>query len=410
MPRKKSVPIDVGLNRVVLEPFTKIMRFEGITWEVQKVVNGAIGGLLFGENLEQKVAFSKSTTGRRNKEIVLRLVSQVYSYLDGTISEFADIDDYVFRVLTRVMVDKTDGHIDGDPLFDVEIYKHFGRVSARGIESEEAVNVIFVGLAGDQFIGPRMSKVLIKAVREFKTIKFLPYSDVRASPPAIRSMAIKNSATLIIGESPFAVKLKVGEDGTNFIYIDDEGKEFQVTNEKDLVVFISKKSGLKPEILPGATVFDSADKINKEIREITNRIRENVSEESEEDDLIKSMRLDQSIESLEQSLDSFKKDDLPDGLPEEVKDAEKELAAAKKEYTKLKVDYEVAITELKNLEKKFLKKQVVTEQYQVERWKTLGARGMTKEELIDLQTRVKGKMTANVAVLIGKVQAAQKAK
>jgi hypothetical protein len=31
VPRKKPEPLDVGLNRVVLEPVTKIMRFEGDT-------------------------------------------------------------------------------------------------------------------------------------------------------------------------------------------------------------------------------------------------------------------------------------------------------------------------------------------------------------------------------------------
>jgi hypothetical protein len=104
---------------------------------------------------------------------------------------------------------------------------------------------------------------------------------------------------LVIGDSAFAVRLKSAEDGTNFIYIDDEGKEFPVRDEKDIVVFLSKKSGLKPEILPDATVFDSVDKMDREIREITGRIKENVSEETKEEDLIKSMGFDDAIGSLE---------------------------------------------------------------------------------------------------------------
>jgi hypothetical protein len=409
VPRRKSAPVDVGLNRVVLEPVTKIMRFEGIQWEVQKVVTGAIAGLLFGDNKEQKSLFYKSVTSRRNKEILLQLASQVYSYLDGTISEFADIDDYVFRVLTRVTVDKTDGTIVGDPLFDVEIFKHFGRVSARGVESKEYLNVVFIGATGDQFIGPKMSKVLLKAVQEFKTIKFVPYADQRAAPIAVRTKAIKNLPTLVIGDSAFAVRLKSAEDGTNFIYIDDEGKEFPVRDEKDIVVFLSKKSGLKPEILPGATVFDSVDKMDKEIREITGRIRENVSEEKEED-LIKLMGLDDAIGGIEASLASLKKGDLAGGIAAEVKDVDREVAAAKKDYNGLKVEYEIATDELTNLEKKFNKKQITMEQYEVERWKTLRSRGLTKEELIDLQARVKGMLTSQMAALIGKSHPAEKAK
>ena len=32
VPHKKSEPLDVSLNRMVLKPVTKIMRFEGIMW------------------------------------------------------------------------------------------------------------------------------------------------------------------------------------------------------------------------------------------------------------------------------------------------------------------------------------------------------------------------------------------
>lgn len=398
------------MSRVVLEPVTKIMRFEGIQWEVQKVVTGAIAGLLFGDNKDQKNLFYKSATSRRNKEILLQLASQVYSYLDGTISEFADIDDYVFRVLTRVMVNKTDGSIAGDPLFDVEIYKHFGRVSAKGVESKEYLNVQFIGSAGDQFIGPRMSKVLIRAVREFKAIKFVPYADPRAAPTAVRTRAVKNSPTLVIGDSAFAVKLKSAEDGSNFIYIDDDGKEFPVRDEKDIVVFLSKKSGLKPDILPTATVFDSVERMDREIRDISGRIMGNVSEEAKEEDLIKSIGLDDAIGSLEGSLNSLKKGDLPEGMAEEVKDAEKELVSAKKDYSKLKVDYEVASDELKNVEKKFDRKQITMDQYEVERWKTLRSRGLTKEDLVDLQARVKGALTSQVAALVSKSQSTEKVK
>lgn len=408
MPRKKSVPVDVGLNRVVLEPVTKIMRFEGIQWEVQKVVTGAIAGLLFGDNKDQKNLFYKSTTSRRNKEILLQLVSQVYSYLDGTISEFANIDNYVFRVLTRVTVSKTDGSIAGDPLFDVEIYKHFGRVSAKGVESKEYLNVVFIGSAVDQFIGPKMNKFLTKAVQEFKTIKLAPYADARSAPTAVRSKVVGNSPTLVIGDSAFAVKLKSAEDGTNFIYIDDESKEFRVGDEKDVVVFLSKKSGLKPEIMGEATVFESVEKMDKEIRDISSRIKENVSEEAEEIGLVKSIRLDEAIESLEESLNSLRKKDLPEAVAAEAKSADRELAAAKKSYSGLKVDYEVATGELKNLEKKFDRKQITMDQYEVERWKTLRSRGLTKEELIDLQTRIKGDLTSRVAMLASKAQPGEK--
>jgi hypothetical protein len=410
VPRKKPEPLDVGLNRVVLEPVTKIMRFEGIQWEVQKVVTGAIAGLLFGDNKEQKKSFYKSAVSRRNKETLLQLASQVYSYLDGTISEFADIDDYVFRVLTRVTVNKTDGRIVADPLFDVEIYKHFGKVSAKGVESKEYLNVLFIGGIGDQFIGPRMVKVLNKAVQEFKFIKFVPYKDPRAAPATVRTQAINNSPTLVIGDNAFAVKLKAAEDGTNFIYIDDGGNDFPITDEKDIVVFLSKKSGLKPDILRTATAFDSVERMDREIRDISKTIMGNVSEGAMEVELIESIGLDEAIGNLEQSLNLLKKRRLSDNMVAEVKDMERELVSAKKDYSRLRVDYEVASNELSNIEEKWKSNQITFEQYEVERWKILRSQGLTREKLVNLQANVKGVLTSRIYALISKPEPMEKAK
>jgi hypothetical protein len=408
VPRKKSEPVEVGLNRVILEPNTHIVHFQGIQWEIQKVVMGAIGGLLFGDDVPQKKAFYKSQTGRRNKEVLLQLASQVYSYLDGTISEFADIDDYVFRVLTSVMVNKVDGSIIGDPVFDVQIYKQFGTVSAKGTEAKEPVGVAFVGKAEDQFVSPAMNKVLLSAAREFKLVKLTSFKDARSAPTSLRSKVTDNRPTLIVGENAFPVGLKSDKDGTNYISIEDGDKEFPVRGVKDAVVFLSKKSGLRPEILSGATAFESVSEVEEEIRLISDMILKNTSKELGEADLIKNLAISEAIENLVESIEPIDQKNLPEDATKEFKGISKELESAKDEYDELKVEYEVSTEELQNLESKFAKEEIKTDDYRVGRMKTQRSRITAREKLIELQIKIKGKLTDRVGLLLEMVKSKEK--
>ncbi len=403
MPKvQKSSPTELGLNRVVLEPNTQITHFEGIQWAIQKVVTGAIAGLLFGDNADQKKSFYKSPTSRRNKEILLQLASQIYSYLDGIISEFANIDDYRFRVTTRVTVDRNDGGIVGDPVFGVDIYKHFGSVSAKGVESKEHIDVAFVGKTGDQFVTPALNKALTRAVREFSSVRLTPYKDQNTAPSSLRSRIVDKSPTLFIGKRAYAVKLKIDPEGANFIFIKDGAKEFAVKDEKDLVVFLSKKSGLRPEILGQGTAFESSGKMEREVRSISDRILKNADNKSREIDLIESMQLDSAIKALKENLSSPTGKSASGEAAIERKTLERELELAKKKYADLKVEYEVAEEELGNLEEKLEKNHVTLEQYRVERWKIQRNKIAAKDQLIDLQANVKGDLAGRVSMLMSR--------
>jgi hypothetical protein len=396
--RAKPTGVVVGVNEVVLEPFTKIMRFEKIAYEVQKVVMGGIAGFLYGDNKDQRDAFYKSSAATKNRTALLQLASQIHSYLDGTVSEFADIDDYVFRVLTRVRINTTDGRIIGDPSFEVDIFKHFGKVGAKGKQMKESLPVTLLYGTSDEVVWPKINKLLTRAVHEFQAIEYLPYKDALSAPAEMRAKAAK-TPTLAIKEITFPVKLKIEEDGTNYFYIEDEGKEFRVEDDKDLVVFLTKKSGLRPEILGDATVFESVDKLEKEIRQISGRISEDSIVRPGEIDLIESLGIDSAIQSLDTSLAPLRKKEHSVEKAEELASIEKDVTSLQKDYKTTKVEYEVASEELENLEKKLAKHQITSDHYSVERWKAQTNKYTAKNQLVELQTIVKGELPARIAAL-----------
>lgn len=392
------MPVDLGANKVLLEPNTKIMRFDNIQWEVQRVVSGAILGLLYGDQStkEQRESFYKSEVSRSNKQKLVEMSSQVYSYLDGTISEFADIDDYVFRVMIRITVDKRDGRIIAEPLFDVEIFKRFGKVSAKGIESGEELPVIFIGNQKDELVSPKIKKFLTQASREFRALKLTSFDDSSSAPGKIRSKTIGQFPTIIVEKNAYAVKLKT--DGTNLMYIEDKGKEVLVEEPNDLVVFLTKKSGLQPEILGSGTSFASPSKTNEEITNISKAIQKSTSKDEKALDLIKSMKLDKLLDSITTSLASIKNTTGETGP--DLEKLQKDIEIIKKDYVKLKVEYEVNIEGLANLEEKYGKRRLTFEQYSVERWKVMDSVGLSREALVDLQTKIKGQLSDKVAAFL----------
>ena len=319
MPKARAKPVEVGAapNEVILEPFTKIMRFGKIQYEVQKVVMAGIAGFLFGDQKSsQKDEWYKSTAATKNRTTLLQLASQIHSYLDGTVSEFADIDDYVFRVLTQVRVNTTDGRIVGNPTFDVDIFKHFGKVSAKGKEMKESIVVSFLYGTNDEVTWPKVNSLLTKAVHEFKAIEYLPYKNATSAPADMRAKAGKTPTLLVKGVA-FPVKLKIDKDGTNYFYIEDGADEFKVEDDKDLVVFLSKKSGLKPEILGGTTFFESADKAHEEIKQIQAKIKKDSKDEAEELDL-KALGIEETLQSLEDAISPLRKKHLAEDLTLEL--------------------------------------------------------------------------------------------
>jgi hypothetical protein len=408
VPKTKAKPVEVGAvpNEVILEPFTKIMRFGKIQYEVQRVVMGGIAGFLFGEDKPQKDAWYKTTAAMKNRTTLLQLASQIHSYLDGTVSEFADIDDYVFRVLTRVRINTTDGRIVGNPTFDVDIFKHFGKVTAKGKEMKESIPVTFLYGTNDEVTWPKVNSLLTKAVHEFKAVEYLPYKNATSAPADMRAKAAK-TPTLIVKGVSYAVKLKIEKDGTNYFYIEDGADEVRIEDDKDLVVFLSKRSGLKPEILGGATVFESADKARNEIKQIQAKIDKDSEDEAEEVDLVKSLGIEGALQGLEDALSPLRKKHLAEEAALELADLNEQLSDCKKRYETVNVEYQVAMEGLANLEKKTEKPGLTNEQYYAERWKIQTSKVTAREQLVKLQALLRGKLAAEVSAFVKNMAASK---
>jgi len=353
--------------------------------------------MLYGTNKEAKDHFYKSATSRKNKEALVELASQVYSYLNGTISEFADVKDYVFRVWSQVTVDKKNGAIVGQPLFDVEIYKYVGRVTAQTVEVKDYVlTVAFIGKKDDQFITPFMNRALKRAKTATKHVQLEMYADPRTSPKALKEKVVGAFPTLIVDGEPYPVKTKIDQEtGAVQAYIDDEAGAFNINSKNDVLSFLSKKSGLKPEILGLTTAFQPVD---HEIKKISQRVKE--SAKVGETDFLKYLGLENIFQRLEDRLGSVKRQGLSNELQQKMKAARAQLDEEKDKYQKLKVEHEVTQDDLRKLDDNLEKKMITFETYEVSRMRSLTNWKKIEQELVNLQARVKGDLTNKIEELL----------
>ena len=171
--KAKSEAKSSGEQQKALHTRTAIIGYDLIPWKVETSVSGAIKAMLYGEeDSPQKAAYKSSPAGRENKKVLTEFAGQIYTYLNGSISEYADIKDYKFRVWADVRVNSETGAIIGRPIFDVELYRYVGRVNAQSVEVEdESSKVLFVGIRDDQFLTPFILKALTRAGKSTKSLK-----------------------------------------------------------------------------------------------------------------------------------------------------------------------------------------------------------------------------------------------
>ena len=390
------------LGTIVLEPRTTITTFEGIPWGIQKAVGGSIASILFGDNNDAKSKFYKSGVSRRNKKTLTELSSQVYSYLNGTISEFADISEYVFRVWTRTTIQRTSGEIVGLPVFDIEIYKYVGRVAAQSVQIENySIGVTFIGKKGDKFITPFMQRALKKAKGTSVYIKLDMYNDSTSAPTEFSDKISGGSPTLFINDVPYPVKIK-SDDATDEIqlFIVDEGKSvFPLKSEDAVDMFTSKKSGLQPEILGFGTAFQSVD---KELNRISDSILSSAkdSQETKFEDFLTGLEIEETIDVLETKLNAIKETELNDEYGREYKSINNEIGEGKKTYRTRKAEYKAVEESLISLEKDLSKNQMTYDTFLVARFRLVSSKKEIEQALTELQEDLKGDMTERVQSLV----------
>jgi hypothetical protein len=379
---------------IILEPRTSITSFDGIPWAIQKAVGGAIAALLFGKDKEAKSQFYKSSTQRKNKEVLVQLASQVYSYLNGTISEFADIADYTFRIWTQLKVNRRNGEIKGHPKFHVDIYKFVGSVSAKSVEvADYKLSVDFIGKKDDRFVTPFIQKSLKHAKAQVKHLELEMYNDAVTSPKPMRRKIIGTFPTIILEEKSYAVKSKTDETGKITVFIDENGTPFVLNDENSILLFLAKKSKLKPEIFGYDTAFQPVD---QEIKNISNRIKE--SAEVGEEDFLQNLGLNQFFEKNDSTINSLKKTHNYD------RDTVEEFNKKLKVYKGLKIEYETVLEHQEIIQKEFEKQTIPFDMFNATQVKSIMHKKELELQLVDLQNKVKSELMPKVQQLLKNIR------
>lgn len=388
-------------DSMLLEPRTTITSFEGITWALQKAVGGSIAAMLYGKNKEAKTQFYGSPTNRKNKEILVELSSQVYSYLNGAISEYADTKEYAFRIWTQMRVDRKSGLVLGQPIFDVEVYKYVGRVSAQTVEVKDySLEVVFIGKQGDKFVTPFMNRGLTQAKKDLTYLHLEMYSDPRTAPKPLQRKMVGTFPTLIVDDKPYAVKGKIDEaTGEGVVHVADADGDFEFENEEEVTNFLNKKSSLKPEILGVTTAFHSVD---KEVKQISKLIKDDATASGT--DFMKKLDIESALEKLENTIKSVDSKSLDVEGTRKLKSLVTAVEERKNKSRELRVEYEVTDEDLGDLEKKLQKKLITFDQYETEKVKALTNRKSIEIELIKLQTAVKQELQVRIEDLVSSLK------
>jgi hypothetical protein len=384
-------------NYIVLHPRTAIVAYDMIPWRIQVTVGGAISSMLYGDDKDRRKSFYGSPVDRTNKKVLEEFASQVYSYVNSSISEYADTDDYRFRVWTEVKVNQKTGEILDQPVFNVDIYRYVARVSARAVETKDfALQVTFVGNKDDIFITPFVMRSLKQAKSATKYLDIEMYMDRSSSPANIKKKLVQSFPTLIVADHGFPVKSKTSPDGTVIPYIEDDKKQFDLIDESALMRFIAEKSGLKPEILGFDTGFQRVD---EEVQKIAKSVRESTTlgtTPTTERDLLASLGLDAAFKALTTQLEKagdWKADDAERTL----KKFHGELEEKRKQYTALKTEYVTEIQHMEHLITENNKNRLDFDTFDAARVKSLFNKNGIEEQLVELQELVKGELTQSIA-------------
>jgi len=376
------------VETIVLEPFTSIVSFDAISYRSYTTVGGAIGHYLYPKREEynaNKRKFFASVIGRRNKQKISELVSEVYSYLNAKISEHADPRDYYFRLSMRIEINRKTGEILGHPHFDIDVFRYIGKIGGKHSNiGQYSMKVIFIGKERMP-ISSIFIKGISKAKQQTGVIDFSPYESYSRAPKEIRAKITKDSPYLIIDEEVHKIEPKIDSKTRDFFSsIKEDGNVIEFRVKEDVLLYILKKVKIKPDIIGSETGFRFID---KEIEKISLELEETVTETKT--DLVSLLGVEQIMEKLFKKLDGLTSFELTQDLERRKKRHRTILEKVKKDFTGLKIDFEVQEEELEKLEKDRLKKTIDEDKCRSLRVKGITALKMIKSEMIELQRELK---------------------
>ena len=297
---------------------------------------------------------------------------------------------------------KASGEITGLPVFNVEIFKYVGLVSAQSVEvADYSVEVVFVGRKGDHFISPFIQRALRKTKESAKFMKLSMYSDSSSAPEHFKDRIVGGSPTIFIGDQPYSVKSKsdINTGEIQPFIADGAQSEFALATEEDLALFIIRKSSLKPDILGFGTAFQSVD---EELSHISSSILSSAKTNQDvgSGDFIAKLGMDETVDALECSLTSLRVDELSEQHVRDYRSIQRELGDFKKDYRSQKSEFEAIAESLRRLEVDYSKNTITYDLYNVTRFKYITDRKTHEQSLMDLQERLKGDLYNRVQNLL----------
>ena len=396
-------------DSIVLEPFTKITSFDGIAYAASRAIIGAIGRYLYpnDEDKPERGKFYSSPTGRGNKQKVTELTSEIYSYLNAIIAEYADPSQYYFRLWTQVEINRKTGEIIGHPFFDLDVFRYVGKVGGRHAETGGyALKAVFVGKKELP-----VSSVFIKGAstvaRNTGMVAFSSYESYFSAPKEIRAKITKDAPYLIIENDVYEVKVKV-EKGTAIVpYIEEEKETFEFRDEKSVALFLLKRMKVKPKIIGSETGFEYVD---NEIKNFSPKIgvEDKAGGKAEETFGIESLGIEETLGRLLKKLDELDSPELPEELQKLLKKNKKTVEGAQHRYEYSKARYEAIEQEMGMLQKERLEGSIDEDKFLSTRTKRLTALKLMKTEFVNLQQEVKSEILGDANEFLKQVRKTQR--
>lgn len=382
-----------NIETITLEPITSIISFDAISFRTYIAVSGAIGHYKYPieeEYRANKKAFFNSGVGRRNKQKITEVVSEIYAFLNTKISEHADPADYYFRLSLKLEVNKETVEIVGTPSFDIDVFRHVGKIGGKHSKIKHLTNVILVD-KDKVSLSPIFKRGTSKAKQETGLIDFTIYESYSRAPTEIKKRITNNAYYIIIDEEALKIEPDIDPKTRDVMYkiVESSGiTEFR--SEEDVVRYVLKKLKINPKIIGSETGLTFVDK------EIVNISKELEKTEAEpRTDLIAQLGIEQTLTELSGKLDSFKARANSEKAKCK-KRIEANIEEMKNDFNSLKVDLEVQKEELTKLEEEHTKTEIKEDDYRTYRVKKLKAIAIINTKLIDLQKTLKEKCTNEI--------------
>lgn len=310
------------MAKLILTPFTKISTYDNLSRNSNTTILGSIGYTI-SEDKKVRDEFYKSKIGRKNIQIISELVSELYTFINRNLSKYSDPESYWFRVYYTIEVNDSNGEIINKPSFDVDLYKHVGKIAGRSsLEESNNVRVILADLAT-----PKLAKYFNFGIRLVKNnvplVDYDTYKKYHEIPQKYRDVINDERSYIITNEKIYEIKYSVVDNIITY-HVDKNEESISLNDQMDVFNFILSEIELDPEIMTHSTVFKYSD---EEIRGMEKNVKENYSitiDDEYKNDIETIMIIDDMIKKIEPIMEKLNarkrmKKDYRDSLEKVIK-------------------------------------------------------------------------------------------